>query len=246
VTGLDRWAAEHAMPLAGPPGGAPTLLESVVPLYHASFHPLGVAVAQVVTLPGQVVVSLLLVLTAAWRLWGSGRVEAAMAWTGAWLLATAVEVTFRHTLTRPHLYRHGVHLAAFDASWPSGHALRCALVAAALAAAWPRLRPLLGIWLAATVVLLELAGFHAPTDIAGGLFLATVAAAGAVAFERSELLTERTRAGLGATGACAGRTQGASVAAGYGRDRGRRSAPHGAFRRPVLRFVRSSLDLVSE
>jgi len=179
------------MPLAGAPGPPPTLLESVVPLLHASFHPLGVAVAQIVTLPGQVVVSLLLVLSAAWRLWRNRRVEAAVAWPAAWLLATAVEVTFRHTLTRPPLYRHGVHLVAFDSSWPSGHALRCALVAAALAAAWPRLRPLLGIWLAAAAVLLELAGFHAPTDIAGGLLLATVAAASAVAFERSELLTAR-------------------------------------------------------
>ena len=114
-------------------------------------------------------------------------------WTAAWLVAVAVEVVFRHTLTRPPLYRDGVHLVAFDSSWPSGHALRCALVAAVLAAALPRLRIPLGIWLAAVVVLLELAGFHTPTDLAGGLLLATAAATGALALERSGLLRRRAR-----------------------------------------------------
>ena len=183
------------MPLAGAPLAPPTTLESVVPLLHAPFDPLGVAVTEIVTLPGQVVVSFLLVLAAAWRLWTRGRVEAAVCWTGAWLVAVAVEVAFRHTLTREPLYRHGVHLVGFDASWPSGHALRCALVAGALGAAWPRLRLALGIWLVAVVVLLELADFHTPTDLTGGLFLAATAAAAAVAVERSGAL--RRGAGLG-------------------------------------------------
>jgi membrane-associated phospholipid phosphatase len=186
------------MPLAGSPSAAPTTLESVVPLLHAPFHPLGVGVAEIVTLPGQVVFSLLLVLLAAWRLWKRGRVEAAVCWPAAWLVAVTVELVFRHTLTRPALYRDGVHLVGFDSSWPSGHALRCALVAAALATAWPRLRIPLGIWLAAVVVLLELAGFHTPTDLAAGLLLATAAAAGAVALDRSGLL--RRRPALGRAG----------------------------------------------
>jgi membrane-associated phospholipid phosphatase len=176
------------MPLAGTPGAPPTFLESLVPLYHPSFQPLGVAVAEIVTLPGQVVVSFLLVVTAAAALWRRGRQAAAIAWPAVWLLAVAVELAFRHTLTRPPVYRHGVHLVAFDASWPSGHALRSAIAAAALGAAWPRVRPLLAIWLATAVVLLELAGFHTPTDLAGGLLLATVAAVGAVELERSGLL----------------------------------------------------------
>jgi membrane-associated phospholipid phosphatase len=187
TTGLDQWAVDHAMPFAGRPSPPPTTLESVVPLLHAAFHPLGLAVAQIVTLPGQVIISLVLVLAAAWRLRTRGRPEAAVCWLAAWLAAVVVELVFRHTLTRPPLYRHGVHVVAFDMSWPSGHALRCALVAAALAAAWPRLRVPLGIWLAAVVVLLELAGFHTPTDLVGGLLLATAAVAGAVVLERSGL-----------------------------------------------------------
>jgi membrane-associated phospholipid phosphatase len=193
TTHLDQWAADHAMPLAGGFSSPPTTLESIVPLLHAPFHPIGVGVAQVVTLPGQVIISLLLLLAAAWRLWTRARIEAAVCWTVAWFVAVLVELVFRHTLTRQPLYRHGVHLVGFDASWPSGHALRCALVAGALATAWPRLRIPLAIWLAAVVVLLELAGLHTPTDLVGGLLLATAAAAGAVAVGRSGRLR---RAGL--------------------------------------------------
>jgi membrane-associated phospholipid phosphatase len=199
ATGLDRWAVEHAMPLAGAPSRPPTTLESIVPLLHAPFHPVGAAVTVIVTLPGQVVISLLLVVLAAWRLWTRGRIEAAICWLAAWFVAVAVEVLFRHTLTRQPLYRHGVHVVGFDSSWPSGHALRCALVAGALATAWPRLRIPLAIWLAVVVVLLELAGFHTPTDLLGGLLLATAAAAAAVALERSGQLRLRRRAALRGT-----------------------------------------------
>lgn len=177
ATDFDQWACRHAMPLAGKPGPPPTLLESLVPLLNAGWHPVGTAVAEAVTLPGQAVISFLLVLLASRRL-------RTPAWIGGWLAAVAVELVCRHTLTRAALYRHGLHVVAFDTSWPSGHALRCAIVAAALSAAWPRFRVPLGIWLAAAVVLLELAGFHTPTDIAGGLLLATVA----VAFAGSGLL----------------------------------------------------------
>jgi membrane-associated phospholipid phosphatase len=201
MTGLDQWAVDHAMPFASPPGPPPTLLESLVPLLHGGFHPLGAGVAQIVILPGQALISLLLVLAASWRLWRSGRVEGAVAWPAAWLVATAVELVFRHTLTRPALYRDGVHVVAFDSSWPSGHALRCTIVAAALATAWPRLRPPLAVWLVAVLVLLVLAGFHTPTDVAGGLLLATVALAGAALLSRSGLLGRRAALRRGRAGA---------------------------------------------
>lgn len=188
------------MPFAGSPAPPPTFLESAVPLLDAQFHPLGAGVAQIVTLPGQVVLSFLLVATAAWRLWTRGRGKAALGWTAAWLLAVVVELVFRHTLTRPPLYRHGVHLTGLDMSWPSGHTLRAALVAAAFAAAWPRLRVPLAIWLAAVVVLLVLAGFHTPTDVAGGLLLATAAVAGAVVLDRSGFLGRRAAPRRSGTG----------------------------------------------
>lgn len=166
---LDQWACDHLMPFAGgTSGGPPTVLESLVPLFHASWHPAGVAVTQIVTLPGQVLISFALVAAGAWKL-------RAPAWIVAWFGATVVEFVIRHLLTRPALYRDGIHVTALDSSFPSGHALRCALVAAVLATAWPRARTALAAWLVASAVLLELAGFHAPTDVAGGLLLALLA-----------------------------------------------------------------------
>jgi membrane-associated phospholipid phosphatase len=173
LTGLDQWTCDHLMPFAGSPAGPPTFLESLVPLFHAAWQPAGVAVAQIVTLPGQVVVSFLLIALAAWKL-------RAPAWLAAWLAASLVEVAVRHVLTRSALYRGGVHVTAFDSSWPSGHALRCALVAAAFATAWPRLRGGLAAWLAVAVVLLVLAGFHTPIDVAGGLLLGLLGRAAAL------------------------------------------------------------------
>jgi membrane-associated phospholipid phosphatase len=173
LTGFDQWASDHLAPLAGGTGGPPTVLESLVPLYHAAWQQAGIAVAQIVTLPGQVVISFALVCAAAWKL-------RAPVWIAAWFGVTVVEVAFRHLLTRPALFRDGAHIVSFDSSWPSGHALRCALVAVALATAWPRARTALVVWLVAAVALLFLAGFHTPTDVAGGLLLALVAC-GAVA-----------------------------------------------------------------
>lgn len=194
MTGLDRWAVDHATPLAGSPiSTAPNTLESIVPLLHAPFHPVGVGMTEIVTLPGQVLFSLLIVLVAARRLWTQGRVELAVWLTAGWFAAVAVEVVFRHTLTREPLYLDGVHLVGFDSSWPSGHALRCAIVVVALATAWPRLRIALGVWLVAVVVLLELSRLHTPTDLVGGLLLGTAAVAGAFVLERSGFLRRRPR-----------------------------------------------------
>jgi membrane-associated phospholipid phosphatase len=198
TTALDQWAGTHAMPFAGAPEQPRTALESLVPLLHADLHPAGAVATQVVTLPGQVVVSFLLVLVAARMLARRGRLAAAIGWTTAWILAVGVEVVCRHTLVRPPLHRDGVHVVDFDSSWPSGHALRCMIVAAAIGAIWPQLRGVLALWVATAAVMLELAGFHTPTDVLGGLLLATVAIACVALFERSGLL--RRGAALGRAG----------------------------------------------
>ena len=188
LTGLDQWAVDHLMPGAVGVGPPPTFLESLVPLLH-SHYPNGVSTAaQIVTLPGQVVVSFALVAVAAEALRRRGAGAAAVAWLAAWLVGTATEVVCKHVLVRPALFRHGTHIVSFDGSWPSGHTIRCAVVAAALAAAWPRARALLALWLAAALALLELAGFHTPSDIAGGLLLWVLLALAASEPGRSALL----------------------------------------------------------
>ena len=202
LAGADQWSVDHAMPLAGQPSKhPPTFLESLLPLYHADLRGAGHTVAQLVTLPGQVAVSLLVVAVAAAALRRRGRYEAAAGWIAAWALGTAVEVVCKEALVRPPLVRGGVRMTGFDSSWPSGHTIRTTIVALALAAAWPRLRPLLALWLAGALALVIAGGFHTPTDVAGGLLLAALLALGVVALERSGLL--RRRAALRAARAAA-------------------------------------------
>ena len=185
LTGVDQWACDHLMPLAGTPtGGPPTFLESLVPLFHAPWQPVGAAVTEIVTLPGQLLISFVLVAVGAWKL-------RAPVWLVAWLGSAGVEVVLRHVLTRPSLYRDGIHVTAFDSSWPSGHALRCTLVAVVLWTAWPWARAALAAWLLASVVLLELAGFHTPTDVVGGLLLALLACRAAALRQPGNGLLER-------------------------------------------------------
>jgi membrane-associated phospholipid phosphatase len=175
---------------------APGFIESVVPLFHAHFGTPLLTAADIVTLPAQSVLSFVVVGAVALVLHRRGRTEAAVLWLSALVLATAIEVVTKHALVRPPLYRDGVHIVAFDSSWPSGHAARAAIIAAAAAVAWPRLRGVLALWLVAAVVLLELAGIHTPTDLAGGLLLAALFGAAALEAERSGALRRRGVAGL--------------------------------------------------
>jgi membrane-associated phospholipid phosphatase len=50
--------------------------------------------------------------------------------------------------------------------------MRSLLLVAGVAAVWPAARWWVGLWAAATIVLLVVAGFHVPSDIVGGLLLA--------------------------------------------------------------------------
>lgn len=179
LTRLDQWAIGHAMVDVHRAGTTPTLADALVPLLHTDFgSPLGV-VAGAVTAPASLLVSLLLVGACCVAMRRRGRVRAAYAWAAAWLAGNAVEALCKATLTRPALYRHGLHLLAFDSSFPSGHTIRSILVAAALAAAWPAARWWGASWAAASLVLLEADAAHTPSDIAGGLLLSVLLVAAA-------------------------------------------------------------------
>lgn len=195
LTALDQWAVRHAMPGAHGTGSSPSLVESIVPLLHADVAGPLLVVAQAVTLPGQLVISGLVVAGACVVFVRRGRADAAAAWATAWLLATTVEVVSKQALTRAPLYRHGAHVVGFDSSWPSGHAVRAVVVAAALGVAWPRLRWALVLWLAAVAALLEAGGFHTPTDVLGGLLLGALLVSAVTAAERSGALRGRAASG---------------------------------------------------
>ena len=94
----------------------------------------------------------------------------------ALLAAVAVEVVCKELIERPALYDGAFHISAFDSSFPSGHTLRTVLVAAAV---WPLLRGWAVAWAVASIVLLQLAGWHTPTDILGGVLLGLLALLGA-------------------------------------------------------------------
>jgi membrane-associated phospholipid phosphatase len=172
-TGLDQWAVDHLMPGGSFTAHEPSLVDALVPLHATHWHdPWSVAV-NVVTLPASFLIALALV---AWR----SRLLAALL-----LAAVAVETLSKHFLDRPALHHGSLHVVGFDDSFPSGHALRAVIIAAVF------LSPLSVAWAVAALVLLELAGWHTPTDIAGGIVLALLALLGARALRGRRLLRRR-------------------------------------------------------
>jgi membrane-associated phospholipid phosphatase len=175
LSGADQWAVDHLMP--GRPGtqpGPPTLAEAAVPLLHASWTPVLDAVANVVTLPAQALIASALAAVCCLVLSRRGRRRAALVWGIAWIAGNGVEVLCKSTLDRPLLHAGGVALTGLQSSYPSGHTLRSILLAALVATIWPAGRRWAFLWAAATLVLLELDGFHVPSDILGGLLLAVL------------------------------------------------------------------------
>lgn len=158
--GLDQWSVDHLMPGAHFTASSSPLSDGIVPLLHAHWDGAIAVAANIVTLPAAFLVALAITV---WR----SRVLAV-----ALLAAVAVEVLCKETIVRPPLYGNGVHIAAFDSSFPSGHSLRTVLVAFAL---WPILGWWSAAWAIASLVLLGLAGWHTPTDIAGGIVLGLLA-----------------------------------------------------------------------
>jgi membrane-associated phospholipid phosphatase len=157
ATGLDRWAIDHEMPGAVFTTNEASLTAAIVPLYHVHWHDAWSVAVNVVTLPASFVVALVLVALRSRRL------------AAALVAATAVETLCKHVLTRPALHHGALHVTGFDDSFPSGHTIRTILVAAAYA------HPLAALWATASIVLLQLAGWHTPTDILGGVVLGLLA-----------------------------------------------------------------------
>jgi hypothetical protein len=166
-TRVDQWAVDHVMPGASFHAGGGGLLEGLVPLLHSNRSSAYAIATNVVTLPASFLISVAIAFACSRAL------------AGALIAAVAVEVLCKELLNRPALYDGSFHIATFDSSFPSGHALRTVIVAAAVAWRWPRARLVTLAWAIAAIVLIQLAGWHTPTDIAGGLMLAALALLGA-------------------------------------------------------------------
>jgi len=168
LTSLDQWAIDHAMPGARFTGGKPSLTGALIPLWHEDWHGSLHVAADIVTLPAYFAAATLIVALACAVVRGRRAISLA----AAYVAVNVVEAITKTALTRPALYRHGLHLTGFDNSYPSGHTVRSVLVAVAVAAAWPRAGRWAAAWAVCSVAMLEVAGLHVPTDIAGGLLIA--------------------------------------------------------------------------
>jgi membrane-associated phospholipid phosphatase len=173
LTGLDQWAVDHVMPGARFTSERANIRDALIPFAGTRWSSGWSVAADVVTLPASFFVALAL---AAWR---SRPIAVVL------VAATAAETLCKHVLNRPPLHHGALHIVGFDSSFPSGHTLRSVLVAAAFA------HPLAAAWAVASIVVLQLAGWHTPSDVAGGLLLAGLALLGARALRGRRLLRRR-------------------------------------------------------
>jgi membrane-associated phospholipid phosphatase len=167
LTRADQWAVDHLMPGANPASEGGGLLDGLVPFLHSNWNSGYATAANILVLPASFLISLAIAFMC------SRAIAVAL------VAAVAVEVLCKEVLTRPALYDGSFHITPFDSSFPSGHALRTVIVAAAVGWRWPRARPIAIVWAIVSLVLIQLAGWHTPTDIAGGVLLAALALLGA-------------------------------------------------------------------
>ena len=182
LSGLDGYALHHLMPFgSGVAAGSPGLLGKLFAYSSPKFH-----LGRVLRIPASAGVSSILVLVLAAILWRRGRRAVAVLWLAGFAAATFVEGFGKLVITKPPLYAlvDGIsRVAGFSHSYPSGHAARSAVLAAVATAVWPRLWPLFAAWVAVVVFSAELDAIHTPSDIVGGLLLATAVIFGVLAVQ---------------------------------------------------------------
>jgi membrane-associated phospholipid phosphatase len=175
-TNLDGYAIRHLMPALTPTDRPPSLLGALVPFLRGGPHGALGWIAHIVTLPASFTPATLLTAALLLVLWRRGAILDALVWGGAFVAGNVVDVIGKSLLERPALYAraggHTVHVASFDKSYPSGHAIRIVLVAALAAFVWRRAWPVLALWAIAGILLLVPGGLHVPTDVVGGALAA--------------------------------------------------------------------------
>lgn len=193
---LDEYAVVHWMP-----GLDPAAAHRTIPKLEGVFMPWDLdspwwhKLLDVVMYPASVAVSLTVFAVGSVVLWRRGSKVAAVVWGATWFVANAIEVLVKVGVEKPNLYRtkEGVsyHIASFDHSFPSGHAMRTVLVAALVAYVWKRFGRALAIWVLVVPICLVAASWHVPSDVIGGVVfgalvvLGVYATIGAVSARRS-------------------------------------------------------------
>jgi membrane-associated phospholipid phosphatase len=144
--------------------------------------------ARLVALPASAWPSLVLLVVLAAFAWRRRGAVCAVVFVACFGLAGAAEVVSKSAVERPALYVERVsgihHLAGFDSSYPSGHAVRAVVLVFLAASLWPSVRSLLLAWTGVALILVELGGFHTPSDIVGGCALGAAIVALAAALHQ--------------------------------------------------------------
>ena len=160
------------MPGLVPKRHAASPFASLVPFLHAGRDSVLSNVTDAFTLPGSPLISLALFAVGCRVLWLRGEPGAAVLWAGAFVVGNVAEIVAKSLVARPALYADSIHLGGFDHSYPSGHMLRSALVAALAWRLAPRAAPYALALAAVSAVMLVVGGWHTPSDVAGALILA--------------------------------------------------------------------------
>jgi undecaprenyl-diphosphatase len=125
--------------------------------------------------PCSVLISALILVAVTFVLRRRRRPGAALALISAWVVGDGIEVVGKGLLERPALFKTvdgaRLHVTVFDQSFPSGHMMRCTIVAAAIVLVWRRAAGPVLAWALLVPVCLVLTAAHAPSDVAGGALL---------------------------------------------------------------------------
>jgi membrane-associated phospholipid phosphatase len=165
-TGIDRYSARHLMPWLEP---STSRLINIGALFLPETRPsLGGSLVALWTYPASPFISGLVIAACAYAVDRRGDRRAAFSFFVLWIVANVLELIGKLVIARPAI---GVH--RFQHSYPSGHTLRAFVIAAVVTWTWRRTGPTVTVWALAVPVALVLLGDHTPTDVVGGLLLAS-------------------------------------------------------------------------
>ena len=147
---VDSFSVGHLMPWFPLNRPGPSLVGNLLSYHGEPFHlTLGIK------LPAGAIPSSILAFLLCAVLWRRRARRDALLWLVAFGLASLTEVFSKVIISRPQLYTNGPggrsHISGFDSSFPSGHALRAAMLVVIITYLWPRARLIAFAWLALVV-----------------------------------------------------------------------------------------------